>query len=505
MEWRYKRAEWLKKSPAAKSLIPDPTRKFLIDKMEDYTFADTEASGHAINHYLYLSTMGANLGPASKNIFQNPLTLIPMKGMGVNAWAEGIRKTTEKSALYLADVGKGMKAEAAFEKNFGDFVEMMGPQSSMMSRMFGAEAPGVGLAEHAKGFIQKAEDLAMAPFKFTELWVNRMPAFYGAKSRALSWGATAAQANRIAANVVDTAHFIGGPLGMPAGVMDYWSPARQFMQFPTRYAGFLANSAYAGGKLDLSTISKAMAASAGIYTVGRDILGMDLSGGLLMGALPVPQYENSPFYPFPLVPPIAQLAGNVVQGIATGKAQPVLDAATLLIPGGLAARRLQRTLGPKKADYQNRLPDGRIPVYNEAGSLVGAYTALQLSLRAIGVMPNDVAKERAAAVWLAKQRDQIRGYRRKWLEAVAANDAVEQDRIQGQFAKQYPELGPMQVKKTDLKALQNRRQTSRINRVMRGFPSAYRPLFQNIVAETELQDFTQNLPTTAIPSLAMAG
>jgi hypothetical protein len=195
----------------------------------------------------------------------------------------------------------------------------------------------------------------------------------------------------------------------------------------------------------------------------------------------------------------------VAQGIAQGKGQPILDTATLLIPGGLAARRLQRTLGPKRADYQNRLQDGRIPVYSDQGSLIGAYTPLQLGLRAIGVMPSTAVQERAAAVWLTKQRDQIRGYRKKWLDAMVANDATEQDRIQGQFAKQYPELGPLQVQKSDLKAIQNRRETSRINRVLRGFPSAYRPLFQNIVAETELQDFTQNLPPTAPMPLALAG
>jgi len=496
-EWKLRRANWLRSHPIAKKMVPDSTRKWLINRLEDYSFADSEAIGHGINHYLYLSTMGANLGPPSKNIFQNILTFGNMPGMGMTGLAKGAGEVLKRGTGYMDDVAKGMAVEKAFRKRFPGFVEMMGPSTDVVEKMFAGVAPGQLTARTvATGVRQKAESLMMAPFKVSEM-TNRLVAVYGAQGQATSWGASKEVAKKIAANVVDLAHFTGGPAGMPSGIMDSWAPWRQFMQFPMRTAGFMADSLTWGenaAKFNPGTIFRAMAGAGAAYTVGKNMLNLDLSPGLMMGALPLPQFENAPFYPAPLVPPLAQMAGNVVKGIAQGEMQPIADTATLLVPGGLAAKRLAKTLGPKRADYNNRLPDGRIPTYNKDGGLIGAYSPLQLGLRAVGLMPGDAAAERGAAQWLVKQRDQIRAYRRAWLDAHMANDPIKADKIQGDFQKQYPELGRLQFKKSDINAIEQRRQTARVNRIVRGFPKAYKPLFQNIITEAELGGFTQTLP-----------
>jgi hypothetical protein len=194
------------------------------------------------------------------------------------------------------------------------------------------------------------------------------------------------------------------------------------------------------------------------------------------------------------------MAGNVIKGAVQGDTQPLQDVAPLLVPGGMAAKRLAKTLGPKRADYKNRLEDGRIPVYNERNGLIGAYTATQLGLRSIGLMPIEVAAERGAAKWLVSQRDQIREYRQAWLEANIANDPLKAGRIQKDFVKQYPELGPMKFKKSDINSIEQRRDTARIGRIMRGLPKAFKPLFQNIVQEAQLGAFTQELPRQALPA-----
>lgn len=507
-EWKLRRATWLKTHPMAQQLIPDKTRNWLIGKMEDYSFADSETVGDGISHYLYLSTMGANIGPPAKNVLQNVLTFMNMPGMGAAGLAKGGYEVFQRSGPYLSDAAK-VGAEKAFRKNFPEFVEMMGP-SLDVKRMFGASqlGAGTGLGTAAKGLVEKIEGLAMLPFKSTEI-LNRLTAFYGARAQALGWpGATAATANKVAGNIVDLAHYTGGATGVPSGTLGWWGPWRQFMQFPLRTAGFLADSTTWGRdpmRFDPSTIFRTVAASAGAYTVARDMLGSDISQGLLAGALPLPQYENAPFYPFPVVPPLAQMAGNVAQGVMTGKAKPIMDTATLLIPGGLAARRIMRTLGRKHADYANPLPDGRVPVFNDDGGLIGAYTPLQLGLRALGMMPTDVAAERGAAQWLTAQRDRIRGYRRQWLDAQMANDPTAADRVQADFQRQYPELGPMEFKKSDINAIEQRRQVGRINRIIRGFPSDYKPLFQNIVNEAELGVGLENVPAnyTLPPQLEM--
>ena len=114
----------------------------------------------------------------------------------------------------------------------------------------------------------------------------------------------------------------------------------------------------------------------------------------------------------------------------------------------------------------------------------------------MGIMPTDVAAERGAAQWLVKQRDQIRSYRQKWLDAHLANDPVAAEQVQAAFQKQYPELGPLQFKKSDINAIEQRRQVGRVNRIIRGFPAAYKPLFQNMVNEANLGLAAENIGQT---------
>jgi hypothetical protein len=500
MEFRKKKIDWLE-SPMAKKALPDQPRKWMIGKLGDFSSMDADTVGHGINSYLYMSAMGANMGPVSKNVFQNMLTFNNLPGMG-GAIIKGSKETLDRSMGYIGDVMNGVKPKVAFERHFKEFIEAQGPQSGLIEKLFGGQEI-VGMpATGAKKGVEIARDVLMAPFKFSELFVNRIPSFYGARARALDWGETAVNANRIASNIVDASHFTGGPMGMPGKLIDTWAPWRQFMQFPLRTMDFVLNSTRMGAnptKLNFSTVAKMTAAAAGTYSVGKNMLGMDLGAGLMAGAMPFPQYENSPFYPFPLVPPLVQMAGNVVKGVMQGDPKPIMDVAPLLVPGGTAAVRLQKTLGKKRADYSNRLEDGRVPVYNDRGGLVGAYTPLQLSLRAMGMMPIDVSAERGASKWLITQRDQIRAYRQQWLEAKTANDPVKADKIQRDFKKQYPELGEMQFKKSDINSIEQRRNTARLSRIMRGMPKAYKPLFMNIMQEAQLSDFTQGAPATPLP------
>ena len=164
-----------------------------------------------------------------------------------------------------------------------------------------------------------------------------------------------------------------------------------------------------------------------------------------------------------------------------------------MLPGGIAVRRLYKTLGPKYADYKNRTEDGRIPVYNDQKALIGAFTPWQLSMRAIGIAPTSQQAEYDAAKWLITQRDKIRGYRRDYLESLASNDIRGAEKINREFQKAYPELGPLQTKKSDLKAIHNRREISRLNRILKGFPKSYQPLFSSMISQAGLSEITQNL------------
>jgi len=104
-----------------------------------------------------------------------------------------------------------------------------------------------------------------------------------------------------------------------------------------------------------------------------------------------------------------------------------------------------------------------------------------LTKKAMGIAGNDVRGEQDAMNWLLRQRDRIRAYRREYLEAMTNNDKGQMDSLQKDFAKQYPKFGPLQVKKADIKAVQNRRQLSRLYRTLKGFPAEYREEFQRVV------------------------
>ena len=150
-------------------------------------------------------------------------------------------------------------------------------------------------------------------------------------------------------------------------------------------------------KLDWGTIGRTVAGSTAAYVGARNLLGINISSGLAAGALPVPTYEQSPFYPFPLVSPLMSVIGTGVKALFTGSAEGLESTAALLVPGGIAARKVYRSLAPKYADYRNRTPDGRIPLYNDKHALVGTMSPMQLTLRALGLKSAGMAAEAGAA------------------------------------------------------------------------------------------------------------
>jgi len=251
-------------------------------------------------------------------------------------------------------------------------------------------------------------------------------------------------------------------------------------------------------KLDWGTIGRTLAGSTGTYIAARNLLGINLEPALLTGALPVPTYEKAPFYPWPLVPPIAGVAGGLVKAAMAGSAEGLGSTAAMLVPGGVGARRMYRSLAPRYADYRNRTSDGRIPLYNRNHALIGTVTPMQLMLRSLGIQSSDITGEQGAAKWLLSQRDRIREYRREYLQALFENDTRRAERVNQDFQRNYPELGPMQVKKSDIKAMENRREISRLHRILRGMPRAYKPLFGQVINEAAIGMMTQDIESGSL-------
>jgi hypothetical protein len=185
--------------------------------------------------------------------------------------------------------------------------------------------------------------------------------------------------------------------------------------------------------------------------------------------------------------------GSAVQAVDTGDYSKAGQAGAMLVPGGLAIRRAYRAIGPKFAKYSEKTEEGKVPLYNDKGTLIGAYSPWQLTKKAIGLSDLDAQGEQQMAGWLLAQRDRIREYRAKYLEALANSDTRGAQDISDAFTKQYPQLGELQVKKSDIKAVTNRRQVSRLNRIVKGIPGEYRPMFEKVMGDASFASMIQDL------------
>ena len=474
-----------------------------------------EGAGASISHWFHLSTLGANISPASKNSLQTLITTLNVVGAkGMYRGLKGVpgsEGALTKMGRYLKMITvEGKTTKEAFRRAFPEYVNDMGDASQIVESLLAGDIAKEGLARKmfSKNMWEKVKTAMLMPFSTSE-GGNRVISYYAGRnqhiyqnahklSRATSAGRDLIfkEAGKVGQTLTMTTQFTGGPLGIPKAIMNTFAPWRQFMHFPLRFGGMLHGSLRMGpdpSKMDWGMIGRTLAGSTAMYVGARNLLGVDLSAGLMTGALPVPTYEGSPFYPWPLVPPAAGVIGTAAKALLTGETQNLGATAALLIPGGIGARKAYRALHPKYADYKNKTPDGRIPIYNNKHALIGAVTPLQLTLKALGLRPSGVAAEQGAAQWLLAQREKLRAYRRDYLQALMENDNRKAESVQREFKKAYPELGPLQVKKSDIRALENRRQVSRLHRIEKGLPSAYRPLFSQILGEASLANITRDI------------
>ncbi len=474
-----------------------------------------EGAGASISHWFHLSTLGGNISPASKNSLQTLITTLNVVGArGMYRGLKGVpgsEGALVKMGRYLKMITvEGKTTKDAFRLAFPEYVKDMGDASQIVESLLAGDIAKEGLAKKilTKGTWEKVKTAMLMPFSTSESG-NRLVSYYAGRNQHLYLNAhklavaTSAgrdlilnEAGKVGQTLTMTTQFTGGPLGIPRAIMNTFAPWRQFMHFPMRFASMLHGSVRMGAdpmKMDLGTIGRTLAGSTAAYVAARNLLGVDLSSGLMFGALPVPVYEGAPFYPFPLVPPALGVIGTAAKALHTGEARDLGAMAALLIPGGIGARKAYRALHPKYADYKNKTPDGRIPIYNNKHALIGAVTPLQLTLKALGLRPSGVAAEQGAAQWLLAQREKLRAYRRDYLQALMENDNRKAEAVQREFKKAYPELGPLQVKKSDIRALENRRQVSRLHRIEKGLPSAYRPLFSQILGEASLANITRDI------------
>lgn len=498
--------------------LPAPIKGSLSAWLKESPVASHQSVAGKLAGYFYVTTLGApNVLSPIVNLSQTLTTTIPV--LGVKDTMAGMDRVWRGIGIYLRERRAGQSAGIAFDRAFPQFSRMafdVDPLSrealgTAMDNAYGALGPSASRATH------KTKSALMWMFSRTERF-NRLVAFEGGSHKALrelagtTWrnpltgeshvlrrgdtrlGDAAAEFGNEVARMTQ---FGGGPLNLPAGIVNWPAPLRQFASFPMRFANFAVNTATTLGAAEKAgfagrnygTLGRLMLGSGLLYGAGREFFDADLSQGLLWGALPLPR-DAGPFAPLPIVPPAVSILGAAGLAVARGSTEELQGVLPLLIPGGIGLSRLSQVAAPSAAkafmrpyaDYDGALPDGRVPIYSRDDTLIGYQSPVQLWARAVGL--GDVTGTREAQVtkYLLRQRDRIRDFRRRYVDAAVANDTRTVDAVQQEFRKAYPGMGDIQLKKSDLRAVQLRREIPRLERLMRQLPEEYRQQFAAVVS-----------------------
>jgi len=487
-------------------LMPKNLRLKLIGVFSgEQGYIDDRTIGGKIASLLYGSALGLNMSPVSKNLFQPFIITLNVVGpepmrRGLIRVSGGLKRAVADAVKESSKLGWKEAWESAFKKEFADYVrefplEHISEAMAAGDIMKESKIAGSMAKDIARGAYEKVMKVFMAGFSGSEKW-NRLLTFYSGQAAGLRDGLSLSGANMVGRTLNEMNNFTGGVAGIPGRLRGAWAPFRQFMHFPLRFSEWMYQSLRMGPdptSISTGILGRTIIGSTAAYTLAKN-LGVDISAGLAFSALPYPEYEQSPFYPFPLVPPAVSIGGEIVRAVATGDYKGVPGkVGAMLVPGGLASRRMWRTWAPKYADWKTRTPDGRVPVYNDKGMLINSQTPFQLFMRGLGIRPSGPQAEQDLVRYLLSQRDEIRQRRRDYLEALMDNDLEKARKVNESFEKKYPGLGPIKVKKSDIRAVRNRKTISRLDRILKGFPKEYRPLFQAMIEQSQLTELAQTI------------
>jgi hypothetical protein len=442
-----------------------------------------ETIGGKLASMLYVSSLGLNMSPTYKNVLQNYITTLNL--VGPKAMVRGVGEVGGRLEGLAGEMATGRTFKEAFPKWFPEYYEHFGYEHLLAGMTAGDVMKETGAFVGAVGGAwEKIRRGMMGPFVGSEKF-NRLLAFYSTYGAGEAAGLGREARGVVARNMTMMTMFGGGALGIPQAVRNMPVLLRQFTHFPLRFVEWMYGSMAMGPdpeRVSTGIMGRTMLGSTLLYSLAKNVAGVDLGPALAFSALPFPQYEEGAFYPFPMVPPAVGIAGDIMKGVASGEwGQVPGRVGTMLVPGGLAMRRAWRSWAPQYADYRARGEDGMVPVYNEKGYMVGRDTTAQLVLRGLGLRTVDEQRERANVEWLLKQRDKIRQYRREYMVAMVSNDMRRMGQVQDEFKRKYPGLGPIEVREQDIKDFESRRELTRVERVLKGLPAQYRGMFEEAI------------------------
>lgn len=513
-EWSAKQLRRLKEWGPVKQYAGALERAAERIERSPYSYAGL---GHDITSYLTMTTLGApNFLAPLTNMMQ---VVSNMSGMfGAKYARESWTYTIDQMRKYVvarapkALGGQAMEANEAARKYLGDFGRnvlqldaTLGKATESTLENLTRQAVGAGKGTRAMDHLRNT---LMAPFQFSELF-NRMWSYNwarfhlqdelpgkvvymasrGAKVRLPYRGQGKLRLLREAvdehaAELMYATQFGTGPLQKPFMLTEWWQPLQQYLGYPIRQLNLLRNIVK-----DPAYAARTALVVGGLYATVRESLGVDYTRGLATGGIPQIT-EDSPFAPLQ-VPPFVGLVGAGMQAVG-GDSEALRKALPTLVPGGVGLARLatalpgvegvQRFTRRQYADYNAQTPDGRVPLYSADGALIGYFSKGQLFARALGVGDVGVEQEHALTSFALRQRDEVRQLKREYLEALSSGDSLSVKRIDELWRHKYPGLGPIPVRKQDMRSLHLRQDVTRLERVLETLPPELRPHFTTAIA-----------------------
>ena len=495
-------------------------RKILGDTAADALISGMKASRGAFSllniqrktaGYFYLTTLGLNPAAALKNNLQLVLTTGGVLGYRTTAagLGEAMRKSHKYFALRLGP--RSLSHEGALRKAYPEFAKtglVASPltEEAIQNSLINAHEIAA-LPSGATKVADKVQRAMMSMFTASETTV-RLATFEAGMLHARRAKMPIEAAIEFSRRIVEKTQFLTGPQNTPFFLLDRSPLVRQLAQFPLRMLEFVTTTAISmgsgainpvtGKEMNLlgfnpGTFARMVAGSVLTLELG-DAMNWNAGDALIGGALPTFQPAGKILAPIPIVPPFFQILGSAAAGFGSGDYTELMRSTPLLIPGGSQlfrtmglippgvpgaqlGRSMAKTFQRTYADYSQPAPDGRIAVFSGRGTLKGYYRPWELVKYGMGIKGGDLEKESILLKTLVSERDQIREARQSFMDARFRNNAKEANQISEEFSQRFGFRLPVTVK--DMKAMQMRRQMTRLEQVVRTMPPG--PARENIV------------------------
>ena len=464
---------------------------------------------------LYVSHLGLNMGTIANNLMQ-PLQSVHQLGL---------KNTIKAYGQSLEMVGKYMMERSKLPRNATQ-ADIDALQRRIYTRTFGRDAMDlVEIADlgTAFGMLEKSGfgvrgvpsgkpqfswlEMMMKPFQMSET-LNRLStanavlnAYETAGMVGLRQRRDVPRARADATLAVQQMQFGSNPITRPSM---FYLPVlnqplmRQFGQYSVRtIANFAILPGMVGGTRQtafgevsgkypvmMNDLLRSMAVATVAYEVGKNVLGVDLSRGLGLGATDLLTQSY--------VPPVVDISVDTLKMIGTGDAALMQDIIPRILPGGISVSRALSTmnksdtlqsLGLQKtyADW-SKSESGMVPMYQSDGRLMGEYPTSDVVLRALGTDMGRFSNSAEVNQFLLKNRDAMRDGRRRYIASVLGNNMSTAASIKSEFERRFGM--PLTVTQTQMKAAIKLREEPITGRTLDTFDPTARDVYRQAVNQT---------------------